>query len=399
MNSDDESILSAYLDGELDRDQHERVDSALDSDPRAAEEVRSLAIVRDWVGSLSHENSVDVSREVMKRVRAAAALRRRPALAATEAVGAQRVSAWARYAAVAAAVVVAALLGLFRLRPVGREAVAGRPDAAAPLVPHTPATPAPPSPVVVGNDTDATPQISQQTQNNRRTLASDGAHSRRTGSAGLPAKSMDGQDVLDVHQLLDNPGLRRLFYVRNGGDGKSEQQVAKVVERTVERGYFKMSISQGVVIDPRHPGEATVFVLMVPPGKLDSLREQLKVALADQVDEGPADPKVVTQLAEIEHVPTGQAAAYSQVSIPRAAVALLHAHPAATDASQSLDGVSPSDVRAATPTPEQERSAPRPPPHVTTAAVDATPPSRERDAVSPSDTVVLVWVCKPRPSS
>ncbi len=398
MNSDDETILSAYLDGELDCDEHERVESVLDSDPRAAEELRSLATVREWVGSLPHENSVDVSRQVMERVCAAAVVRRRPAFAAIGSARAARVSASARYVAVAAAVMVAVLLGFYRVRPVGREVVAGRPASAGPLAPHTPETPRLPGQVLAGNDTDPGRATSLQSEGDRSTVASEGALIRRTRSAGPPVKSNDGPELQDVHQLLDNPGLRRLFYVRNGADGNSEQQVAKVVERTVERGYFKMSISQGIVIDPRHPGEATVFILMVPPGKLDSLREQLKVALADQVDEAPADPKVVTQLADIEHVQAGQAMAVAQVSIPRADVALLHSDPAVADGSQSADGASPSDVRIPRPTPEQERSAPRPPPHITTAPGEAARPPRERNAVTPSDTVVLVWIYHPRSS-
>ncbi len=133
--------------------------------------------------------------------------------------------------------------------------------------------------------------------------------------------------------------------------------MASVVERTVEHSYFKMTISQGIVLDPRHPGEATVFVLAIPPGKLDSLRDQLNVALADQVDERAADPKVMTQLAGIGQVQTRRTDAIADVSIPRAAVALMHHDPGSGETSASPDGMSSSQVPA--PTPEQaQRTSP-----------------------------------------
>ena len=43
MSSDDETILSAYLDGELDSDQQQRVESALVASPGLAENLRALA--------------------------------------------------------------------------------------------------------------------------------------------------------------------------------------------------------------------------------------------------------------------------------------------------------------------------------------------------------------------
>ena len=71
MNLDDESLLSAYMDGQLDPDQHQAVESALLSNPQLSEQLRSLTILRDLVGGLSRDVSVDVSFAVLERIRSA----------------------------------------------------------------------------------------------------------------------------------------------------------------------------------------------------------------------------------------------------------------------------------------------------------------------------------------
>src|SRR4051812_21215633 len=52
MTLDDESLLSAYLDGELDPDQRSSIEAALLADPELAEQLRRLAAVRELVAGL-----------------------------------------------------------------------------------------------------------------------------------------------------------------------------------------------------------------------------------------------------------------------------------------------------------------------------------------------------------
>ena len=122
--------------------------------------------------------------------------------------------------------------------------------------------------------------------------------------------------------MLDNPAERRFFLIKNGADEKAQQQVASVVERTTRFGFFKITVSQGIVIDPRHPDQATVFALLVNPKELGRLRDQLKEALPDMIDETPADPGIVTQLADIGHVQEFAPAPPADVLISREAMAL-----------------------------------------------------------------------------
>ena len=69
MNLDDESLLSAYMDGQLDPDQLQAVESALLSNPQLSEQLRTLTNLRDLVGGLSRDASVDVSFAVLERIR------------------------------------------------------------------------------------------------------------------------------------------------------------------------------------------------------------------------------------------------------------------------------------------------------------------------------------------
>ncbi len=67
-SSDDDTFLSSYLDGELDIDQQQRVDSALAVNPELAERLRSLAVVRDLVAGLHRGPGVDVAPRVMNQI-------------------------------------------------------------------------------------------------------------------------------------------------------------------------------------------------------------------------------------------------------------------------------------------------------------------------------------------
>ena len=124
-------------------------------------------------------------------------------------------------------------------------------------------------------------------------------------------------------EYLDNPELRRVFLVSDREDGSARQRVASVVERTTRFNFYKITISQGIVIDPRHPDEATVFALVVGPRELEDLRHQLRVALGDRVEETDIEPEVVTQLADIGHVEACPPLPAARIDIPRDAMALL----------------------------------------------------------------------------
>lgn len=68
MNADDESLLSAYLDGQLDPSERQAVETAIVSDPALAGKLRGLRSVSNLISALSRASSPDVSGHVMRRV-------------------------------------------------------------------------------------------------------------------------------------------------------------------------------------------------------------------------------------------------------------------------------------------------------------------------------------------
>ena len=56
-----------------------------------------------------------------------------------------------------------------------------------------------------------------------------------------------------------------------------------MVESTTRFGFFKITIAQGIVIDPRHPEEATVYAALVTAKGFDTLRDRLARALPDRI--------------------------------------------------------------------------------------------------------------------
>jgi anti-sigma factor RsiW len=434
MMSDDDSFLSAYMDGQLDPDQHRWVESALVSQPQLAERLRKLSAVRDLVAGLARDQSVDLTQQVMERIHG---LRASPG----------RVRAWpfgriGRLSAVsllatAAGVIMAISLAISALVTIGgprraanhgpvRTVAVAKPTAferGRALAPADARKDHSPLSHTVRSHAVATSAIVES-----GSLPDSGAVVESSGSLAT-------HDLKHVLQFLDNPNLRRMFLVRNPQDGKGEQQVASVVERTTRYGYFKITVSQGIVIDPRRPGEAAVFALIVNPKELDLLRDQLRVALPDLVEETPVDPVIVTRLAGIGRVQALPPTALADVSIPRADHALL-ARVGGTGESTGPPDLTRKSATRDRPTIEQERSAPvpaplragpgsprisvatrRPAPPLAEANVEANarkgdPPRRaagsreahdQASAATVADgseradeqIVVLVWVCKP----
>ena len=166
------------------------------------------------------------------------------------------------------------------------------------------------------------------------------------------------RELVHVREYLDNPQLRRIFLVSDLEDGSAQQQVASVVEQTTRFNFYKITISQGIVIDPRHPDRATVFALVVGPRELESLRDRLRAALKDRVEETTVEPAVVTQLADIGEVEACPPSPAAEMAIPRDA-ALAFRDPHAAGGGEVAEAP-PAELpkKPDRPTLEQERSSP-----------------------------------------
>jgi hypothetical protein len=368
---DDDSILTAYIDDQLDSEARQRLESAMLADPQLAEELRKLVAVRDLVAGLPREASVNVAPQVMERVRSLASRRshawfRRLRANRSGSRPALVVGAMISAAAIVLFAITLALSMTLRTGPLvpgWNPAIADADSAKDSITAEVPSDAQAPSSVFSArSDSSDTILIAAAPTSPLRPATV----LPQKASVAVAAVAPESRDLEQLRQLLDNPNLGRLFFVRNGKGGKAEQQVASVVERTTRYGFFKINVAPGIVIDPRHPGEATVYALVVNPDEVDQLRNQLMVALLAPVEDTPADASIVTQLADIGQVQSLQPV--GKVSIPRAALAFR--------------------------TPESGRPESTEPP---------LPPARrarretESAKTQPEEkVVVLVWVYKPR---
>jgi hypothetical protein len=408
MTLDDDSLLSAYMDGQLNPEQHQAVESALVADPQLAEQLRHLTTVRELLAGLSRDDPVDVTGPVMNRIRMRAPLR--AVLAAVFPPGGAT-PRWTRAAgriAIAATILIALVIpwpfGL-RLLPPGRPQGHRNPVATDRRTSPPSTSPVRPRDASQGREPSFISAIS-----------ADDA-SRRVDAAGPRPGNPDeaGRDALATAEIeharryLDHPDLRHILMVADL-DGTAQQQVASVVEQTTRFNYVKITIAQGIVIDPRHPDQATVFALVVNPTELVTLRQRLRVQLKDRVEEQAVDPAIVTQLADIGDVQTFKSRPAGEVWIPRDTLAIKDLGPtpeqfrsAPVDVAPSRSGAVPRSeanrsVAAAASAAEAPALAPVPVPDRVAGTSDARGPGGPpAPAEMPDqDLVVLVWVSRTR---
>jgi len=372
MTIDDDSLLSAYMDGQLNPDQQLLVESALVSDPQLGEELRSLTAVRDLLAGLPRPAAVDVTARVRARIPRKSrfqpilrmvpdriGVRRRPAVA----VG---------MVGVAAGLLIAVSLTFsYMMGPGAPRDPAGLPGENVTSLKASQSLP----PVPLEASESRWPLFASHPKRKAASSQSRDEDHRR-GDSRRPAANPSTLE--HVSQYLDNPDLRQMFLVSDIVDRSAAQQVASVVEQTTRFNYYKITIAQGIVIDPRHPDEAMVFALVVNSSELNNLRDRLRTAFQDRVEESPVNPKVVTQLADIGQVQACPPAPMAEVVIPREALAI-RVPEAESGERPAPDPVPETPSGRDRPTPEQERSSPA------------------ADLATLKDFVVLVWVSRARP--
>jgi hypothetical protein len=412
MHRDNHPFLNDYLDGRLEAQHQHAIETNCLTNPRLAEDLRELAVVRDLVAGLSRDHRVNLATRVMEQVRASRRRKRkafslrgpRPLIAAiggglaiAASLMAVTTTLWSPRGPVDQASNVApmrrpaldeppAVAG-----PVGQEVVASpraasalRPDPPRPgpnLVVTAKAAPAvePPSTTIVPEET---------------------APSTRT--------------IEELTRLLDHRNLRQIFVVSDSKDGSAQQRVASLVEQTTHFDYFTITVAQGLVIDPMHPDQATVFALIIDPTELGKLKEQLKAAAKSPVTEQEATPEIITQLADLGDIKSLKPSVPEPVMIPRSEIAFraTPANPQTEEpADPERDGMTSvvAKMESTTPVPPADHStlpsslqattADRVPPYraVTSRHRGRLGKSEKSNAFDPEDRlVVLIWVHRPR---
>jgi hypothetical protein len=183
--------------------------------------------------------------------------------------------------------------------------------------------PGPPSPrptIVAAEDRPAEPRPATETAPTPLRTASTATKPRATSGPG--PESADAaeraRDAETIREMLDSPHLRRIFIVTDVLGGTARDRVEELVQKTprTEASYGRITVSQGIVIDPRHPNEATVFALVMNEQEQRHFQRRLEQSFPQRVEDTEADPAVVTQLADIGQMTVLPGSPASEVVIP-----------------------------------------------------------------------------------
>ena len=352
-----EPLLSAYLDDELAEADRSEVESALVSQPELACLYESLKQTRDLVSALSRPPAPRTFAETLMQVANLRLRARRRAI---------RFSVITT--AIAASLVVAVTL---RVRPVvnapvpvamiaSSDVATSNPTAIASEIPDPlPIAPALAlsSPVASGIDVEAE-RLRMKQESDRQ----------------------------NIRSLLERADVRRILVVTDVL-GEPASRIDRLISET-PRNYShfgRTTVSQGLVIDPDHPGEAIVFTLILTDRELNFLKDKLS-SFAEVSQDSPP-PEVTTQIAEVGNV----------IILPGIQPAHLEPIGPENQVATALRVETAPEV-SKEPTAAQNNSGPHPSnrtlfPVVTAVAEKAAPVQRPEKTSAPH--AVLVWVVTP----
>jgi hypothetical protein len=293
MTPNDESRLTAYLDGELEADQRSAFESELLTDSRLAQRLRGLAEVRALVADLPRPMApVDLALDVAARIDARAlparswhGLIRPPVLIATAALGSFALAA-----------------SLFIALVVIRQSV----------------PPAPRRATAPGNAIAALPAPGDASQPTSNAEQSASLASPEPEPDRLVRNREELATADKVRALLDSPRLRRVLIVTDVIGETTLERVERLVQTTprTDAAYGRIAVSQGIVVDPLRPNEATVFALVMNEDELKHFKRKLEQSFPQGVEDTEADPVVVAQLGEIGRLSVLPGTPASSVVIP-----------------------------------------------------------------------------------
>lgn len=289
MNLDDETILTAYLDGELEPSHRQRVEAALLSSPWLARRLRDLARVRDAVGGLSRPGVPgDLAPAVLRGIAEAESLRQQRQ--AMHRQVRQRLLVLVPITAVAAALLVMwSLNSLVHHETIARPKPIPAPNPTRPA----PVEPGPKSEVAVA---EATPSPDPATAATDPAIAA-------TAEPDPDREAAIRSDQERFRQLLGTLEMQRFLIEVDSLDTESLQNVEEAIIATPRSNarHARFHILQGLALDPEHPGEAVVFAVVLDDFELRNFRENLgrKFPGSDLVAT-PIRPALVAQLTESE---------------------------------------------------------------------------------------------------
>jgi hypothetical protein len=293
MNLEDETQLTAYLDGELDAAGRHWVEAVVQASPRVARRLRDLAEARDLVESLSRPvPDFDVSEAVLARIASPSrpwAFRVRVARVVSP-----------RWLAVGSSLTAAAslLVSITLLSHLRSEGILKR--AGVPIVADLgkrESSRSSPSPThsMAASSPDAPPRIAAI--NPRIEIAKE---------ITAPAPVIDDRDQRRFdHQhrlgkLLDNGDVRKFRLVVDKIGRSERQKLERAIHLTnpkiPDRG--RITVAPGVVIDPEAPNGALIYALILDETEIRRLESRLLELFGGIDDSSPVSALEVLALTE-----------------------------------------------------------------------------------------------------
>lgn len=299
MTIEQDLLLSAYLDREVDLKRKRRAEAAVASDPAAAEALRSLAAVRDLVAALSRPCAPDASLVVLNRIAADADRRR-------------RWKTWGPYlgrgltaSAIAASLGLVVFLGVeSRLRGLSNPPRVRVPETSETLAAQPPVQAAVP-------------------------LIAEASAPEPTGSASTPmVVQPPAQIVADAEQstprrdqppgfqeLWSTAGPRRDFVVTSSPDEPTTATVETLLAQSTHRDFYKIVVPAGVT--GTRDESSVAFAAHLDPSEYTTLRGRLGSKFRNRVVIGDSEPEVAALLADVGQVTSAPATPAAEVSFPQ----------------------------------------------------------------------------------
>ncbi|MFO0910598.1 MAG: zf-HC2 domain-containing protein [Isosphaeraceae bacterium] len=315
MNLDEVTYLTAYLDGALDPEQRSRVEAALMSDTRLADQLRELTAVRNVVAGLSRPQlRLDLSSAVLARLA--------PPVNSDRELPRGLLGRPAGRAAVLLAT-AASLLLIASATVVGRAWRFGAWNTTAVELAGLPGRVSPSVVSGLPSHDDSTTVIAlREGVDEPRHARDDQAETRPTEAIGPDARDRQlDNDRLRVRQLLDSPSLRTVYVVTDVIGGNAPSRVGEVLSRTPRKNpaYVCLTITSGEVVDPSRPGAASVFAVVVDPMEQGRLQESLNTMFPERLSEERARPETLTMLADVGQVSVLHGKGVGDVFVPEEA--------------------------------------------------------------------------------
>ena len=291
MNPDDEPLLSAYVDGELPEEQSSKVESTVRSFPDWAERCRDLRRVGEIVGSLSRPSTTrDQSPEILAEI-----YRRRSVFHWIGWFDRPLISKSMVLFASAAALVACATIGLAVATWVknGRHAEFG-----GTVVARHPFT----------IDAEGSqPGANLDTAGDLSKLPTNPSDPKRDGAGATLAsrtqvRGPSNPEVDQVRGLLASPTLKNRFVITDVVGGDAEGSVGRYFKETSRRNhaFARILLDRDSTVDPTHPGDATVFVVVLDAVELEALRMRVADQVRERLVESTIDTAISERLARVD---------------------------------------------------------------------------------------------------